>query len=299
MITLSQLFNYGDIYYENSNLLWDFVVNFVGIFFSFITAYAILKLQIYYDKKKERKKNEESLHSHYNLIKELITDTISTSIKQIENIKEFIKKLKENPFQENCLYLLIFSELKRFQKLENEMTFKSFMYKLNSLPEKNTIYKNIYNSMDYIEKSIEIIEKSYSDLLDTYDRLQLKYKDKVDEISNRVQVFIGSLNRTNKPELEVFNSLLIQQDIFISLSKEPQDIDVIDKKYLQPIRELIVDKLTNIPECINILVKTKEAGIIIGDLKYEAQKKAEFFVEEAGRFSEVIAKLRVIIDRIS
>lgn len=298
MITLLQLFSYGDNYYENSNLLWDLLVNFVGIVFSFITAYIILKIQINHDKKKEQKNIEDIYFSHYNLIKELITDTISTSEKQIANVKEFIKKLKENPFQENSLYFYIFPELRRFQKLENEMTFKSFMYKLNSFPDKNNIYKKIYNGMDYIEKSNEIIEKSHTELMASYDRLQLKYKDKVDEISNRVHVFIGSLNLANKPELEVYEAFIKQQNLFIELSKEPQGINVIDNKYLQPIRELIVDKLTNIPECINILVKTKEAGIILGDLKYEAEKKAEFIDKEVGRFSEVLGKLKVIIDRI-
>lgn len=220
MITLLQLFNYGDNYYENGGVFWEILANLIGIVFSFLIAYKILKIQLRYDKEKEIIKLEETYNSHYSLIKELINDTISTCEKQQKNIEKFIENAKKDPFKRNSLNFYLFPELRRFQKLENEMTFNSFMHKLKSYPDKNTIYKKIYNSIYFIEKSNELIEKCHSDLTHKSEFWVQKFKEINTEVSSLVHVYIGKLNLMNPIEQEIYNAVMVQQKIYLELLNE-------------------------------------------------------------------------------
>jgi len=297
---LFSIFRFCENCYTDSKSLWsDLLVNFLGAFvgavFGFISAYIIFRIQTNKTIRHEEEKFQKELHQHFRFMIELVEDSLSTAKEQTNKIKRYISLLQSDPFNIHEIELLLFTEVNRILKFESEYTYKSFLTHVPDNINKYNAYKNVFNCIDYLNKTYIQINDSYDKHCDRIYAKQLKFKVVVDDLANLIGLVLKNNDSTLNPDLDDFLDSMLT--MYMDLSTKSKSIIDYEDKILHTLREKILKEYRNSPELEILLLKARQAGTILNDIEYESLGAVEFLNTIISKYSEVIDKLnRQIID---
>lgn len=256
----------------------DFIA-VIGIF----AALAIYLHQRKSEKNKEIEKEKNSARSYLNFTKHTLQNIVKSTKTQIDETKQFIKLVKEQPYEVHDFRFIASEEIDRFLSADSFILLRSLVIIHGPKSELVEKYKEIYSSLDLINTLIKQMRNIYEKYNLEVGQLQKQYTDLFNRTITDLLVtrrrIVRELKKeaNNNLELKFIENMMNKRNEI--LKTKNYSTKIIHDDIFEPVFEYYLTSYSSFSNSEDFIIKFKTADQINGDIFHASEVFADYYDE--------------------
>lgn len=280
------IFKFGEHFYTNegSSIWIDFLLTFTGAFLGFLFA-------LFISNSGARKLKTNRLF----YLTTLLEKVVKSSKAQIENLNNFVTKVRQSPQNHHKISWHVSHDVKRYLKFDSQELFDAYIQSKHNDQEKIKSFNEINAYIDFIDQLFDQVKEISSTYTQSIYRRQLQIKEKIERVSDEIAIVAERIkiddpaNYRNNAVYVHLNNALTK---FHQLLDNYASIDRLLFEFLDPMRyEIFNHNYHHHYNLDSTLLECKSAFVIYNDLKIDSDQAAIEISEITKKLTETIEKL--------
>jgi hypothetical protein len=268
-------------------------------------ALLLYYLKIKDDEEKEKEDQRIADDDVLNYFSVLAQNIIKNYQRQVPLIRMFAERKKTEPYApDNNLGIVVNLDIDRIQKIEQEKIFKAYYARYGKTKKSLDTLTEIYRCLDYLFEIKNDLRKRTEMDHDINIEMTTKFAELASMVSMASADLIGKGKNKKLPQTAAYDTMWTEVNKILlayhdSMSEGVTSIPEAKKVLIDPLRKLIVENFSDLPEAELILKPSKSAGDKFKSIAEFQSGSSDVFSGIGSRITEVIGKLEDIIPELT